>query len=121
MPVPDDDPVDLEMQGWTALCSGGQTARLFYDRVLNEAPVMLLPGGLVLDQRAAIIDSMSGQPWSTFQLENVRSFQPAPDTAMVIYGVTAFRDGRKYSALVSSAYVACSDAWRLAFHQQTPR
>jgi hypothetical protein len=82
---------------------------------------MLLPGGLQLDDRAVILDSMSGQPWSSYELEGVQSFQPTEDTAVVTYGVVAQRGEQEYSALVSSVYVHRADGWRLTFHQQTPR
>jgi hypothetical protein len=61
---------------------------------------MLLPGGLVLDDRAVIVNSMSGQPWSSYELEDLRSFQPTEDTAVVTYGVVAQRDEQQYAALV---------------------
>jgi hypothetical protein len=111
----------LEREGWDALSSHGEAARAFYDRVLDEQVVMLLPGGMVLDDRETIIESMSGQPWARYTLEHLRSFQPTPDIGLVTYGVVAERDGQEYSALMSSTYVRRKDGWRLAFHQQTPR
>jgi hypothetical protein len=117
----DDELIALERQGWDALSSTGEAARAFYERVLDEHVVMLLPGGLILDERAAIVESMSGSPWSRHALEDVRSLRPTTDTGVVIYGVVADRDGEGYSALVSSLYVRQRDGWKLAFHQQTPR
>ena len=111
----------LEEQGWHALSSGGEAARAFYERVLDRTVVMLLPGGVVLDERATIIDSMSGQPWSSYELRDVRLLQPTQDTGVVIYGVMARRDAVEYSALISSVYVRREEGWRLTFHQQTPR
>jgi len=115
------DVIAIEEEGWQALSSSGETARAFYDRVLDHTVVMLLPGGLVLDERAAIVDSMSGQPWSAYELADVRSFKPTEDTAVVTYAVLAQRDGHEYSALMSSVYVRRDDGWKLTFHQQTPR
>ena len=111
----------LERQGWDALSSDGEAARAFYDRVLDEQVMMLLPGGMTLDDRATIVESMSGQPWNDYALEDLRSFEPTPGTGVVTYGVVADRDGQKYSALMSSVYVRREDGWKLAFHQQTPR
>ena len=51
----------------------------------------------------------------------MRSSEPAPGTGVVTYAVVAERDGREYSALVSSVYVRRPDGWRLVLHQQTPR
>jgi Domain of unknown function (DUF4440) len=120
-PMPQDELIALEEQGWNALSSDGAAARAFYERTLDRAVVMLLPGGLVLDDRDAIVDSMSGQPWSSFELEDVRVFQPTDDTGMVTYGVLARRDGQEYSALLSSLYARRESGWKLTFHQQTPR
>jgi hypothetical protein len=113
--------IELEHQGWTALSSSGADARRFYERVLDEQIMMLLPGGLVLDDRAAAIDSMSGQPWSAYELEDMRVLQPTRDTAVVTYGVVAERDEQQYSAVMSSVYVRRQDGWKITFHQQTPR
>jgi hypothetical protein len=111
----------LERDGWDALSTSGEAARTFFERVLDDSVVMLLPGGAVLDDRALIVESMSGQPWSGFSLADVRSLRLTPETGVVTYGVVAERDGQEYSALMSSLYVRREDGWRLAFHQQTPR
>jgi hypothetical protein len=116
-----DELTALERQGWDALSSSGEAARAFYDDVLDDQPVMLLPGGMRLDVRESIVESMSGQPWSSYALEDVRALLPTPDVGVVTYGVVAERDGRRYSALMSSTYVRREGGWKLAFHQQTPR
>jgi Domain of unknown function (DUF4440) len=116
----EDELAALEREGWDALSTDGETARTFYDRVLDEQVVMLLPGGMALDDRDTILESMSGQPWSSYTLEQVRSFRPKPDVGVVTYGVVARRDDQEYSALMSSLYVRREDGWKLVFHQQTP-
>jgi hypothetical protein len=113
-------PADLEERGWTALATEGAGPE-FYREVLDDTVVMLLPGGLILDDRAAIIEAMSGPPWSTYRLERLTAHRPTPDTGLVTYEVTARRgDGPEYRALVGSLYVRRDGGWRLAFHQQTP-
>jgi hypothetical protein len=121
MAMSHDDPMVLERQGWKALSDTGAAASRFYEAVLDQRVVMLLPGGMVLDDRAEIVNSMSSRPWSGYTLEDVRCFQPVPDTAIVTYGVVAQRDGEAYSALMSSVYVRREQGWKLACHQQTPR
>jgi hypothetical protein len=114
--------IELEEQGWRALSSTGEAAAEFYERVLDDTVVMLLPGGMVLDDRAAIVQSMSGQPWSSFELRDLRVIQPTADTAIVTYAVVAQRQGAlEYSAHMSSLYVHRANGWKLTFHQQTPR
>ena len=118
----DEDVAALERRGWEALAAGGAAAADFYGRVLDDAAVMLLPGGMVLTGRDEVLGAMGGPPWSAFALDDVRVLRPTPDTALVHYGVRAQRDGSpEYSALMSSLYVRRPDGWRLVAHQQTPR
>ena len=113
---------DLEEQGWQALSSTGAAAAGFYRHFLDEPATMLLPGGLPLDDRVTIIESMSAQRWSSYQLHGLRVLEPAPDMGIVVYEATARRDDAPaYSALMSSLYVRRADGWKLAMHQQTPR
>jgi hypothetical protein len=112
----------LEEQGWQALSSTPEAAGEFYDRILDETVVMLLPGGLRLDNRTTILAAMSGQPWSTYELQDPSVVTLGPDAGVVVYGVVARRAGAAaYSALISSTYVRRRDGWKLTVHQQTPR
>ncbi|KUG56701.1 hypothetical protein AVL61_06515 [Kocuria rosea subsp. polaris] len=115
------DPITLEQQGWQALSSTGEQAAAFYDDVLAQEVVMLLPGGLLLDDRAAIVASMAGIPWSSYELSELRALHPTPDTAVVCYRVVARRgESAPYDALVSSTYARRDRGWKLVVHQQTP-
>ena len=117
-----DELIELEEQGWRALSSDPGTATAFYDRILDEQVVMLLPGGLRLDDRAVILAAMGGPPWASARLEDPRVLPLSADTAVVTYGAVAERPGSPpYSALMSSVYVRRPAGWRLAVHQQTPR
>ncbi len=112
--------VELEERGWAALSADGATAADFYRRVLDDAVVMVLPGGMVLTDRDQIIEAMRGQPWASFRLEEPRVLRPTADTGVVTYGVVAHREGApQYSALMSSLYVRRGEHWKLALHQQT--
>lgn len=117
----DDRPLlALEHEGWVALSTSGEAAHRFYDEVLADDVLMLLPGGLLLDQRSAALDAMGGDPWSSFDLQGARVLHVTDDVAVVAYRCVAERDGRRYSALCSSTYVVADGAWRLTVHQQTP-
>jgi hypothetical protein len=117
-----DELVDLEERGWRALASDPRTATEFYERILDDEVVMLLPGGLRLTDRAAIVASMGGAPWACYRLEEPQVHALGDGAAVVSYGVVAQRDGSPpYSALISSTYVRRDPGWRLVFHQQTPR
>ena len=83
---------------------------------------MLLPGGMLLDDRETIIKSVLAQPWLSYKLHGLRVLQPVPNTGIVVYEVTAQQEGAgSYSALMSSLYERRADGWKLAMHQQTPR
>ncbi len=114
--------IGLELEGWRALSTTGEEARAFYDGVLDQHALMVLPGAIVLDDRDAILESMSGRPWASFELEDPAVLLPCDDVGVVAYGVVAHRQSTsEYSALASSTYVHRADGWKLALHQQTPR
>ena len=111
--------LDLERRAWEALSTEGGGAP-FYEEVLAEEVLVLLPGGMVIDDRRQLVDSMRGAPWSAFELSDERVFELTEGCAVVAYRGTATRDGSEYVALFNSTYVRQGDAWRLALHQQTP-
>ena len=117
--APTEEILALEREGWEALASPGG-ARPFYDRVLAEQVLMLLPGDTVLTERAATVEAMDGPPWSTFDLGEPRVIPLGPDAAVVAYRVSATRDDQAYTALCASTYRREADGWKLAVHQQTP-
>ena len=117
-----DEIIDIERRGWKALATDGEAATAFYDEILDDQPVVLLPGGMAVKDRQQIVDSMSGAAWSSFDLEELEVRELGDDAATVTYGAVARREGADdYSALMASTYVRRPDGWRLALHQQTPR
>jgi hypothetical protein len=112
--------LDLERSGWSALSTSPEAATRFFSEVLAEHVLLLLPGGLVIDDRGRALESMSGAPWSSFDLTDERVLEVTEDSAVVAYRAAATRAGDEYSALCASLYVRCGRDWRLAFHQQTP-
>jgi hypothetical protein len=110
--------IDLERAAWDALSTEGAAAP-FYERMLARDVLMLLPG-FVVDDRAAVIESMGGAPWSSYDLQDVRVFPLGDDAATVAYSGTAVRGDHEYHALFNSTYVREDGEWRLALHQQTP-
>lgn len=115
-----DDLRELERAAWRALSSDGDAAADFYAEVLAFDVLMLLPGGLVIDNRAKVIESMRGAPWTSFDLANERVLDLTEDSAVVAYQATARRDGGEYTSLFKSIYVQEGGSWKLALHQQTP-
>ena len=112
--------IELEQGGWEALSTEG-AASGFYDEVLAAEPLMLLPGGMVIDDRQTVVDSMGGPPWDDVHLEEMRVIQLGADAAVVAYGAEARRGETEVSSLFNSTYRREGGAWRLVVHQQTPR
>jgi hypothetical protein len=111
--------IDLEEQGWRALSAAGDAGRAFYASVLREDAVMLFPGGMRIEGRASILESLGTPPWESFSIERPQVIQLATNATALIYKVTAQRKGSPpYVALVSSTY-ARAETWQLVLHQQT--
>ena len=91
-----------------------------YETVLAHDVLMLLPGGLVIDDRQQVIDSMQGAPFDDFELADERVLELDERTAIVVYRANASRGDVEYEALFNSTYVRENGEWRLALHQQTP-
>jgi ketosteroid isomerase-like protein len=112
--------VELERQGWEALSTEGDAGKTFYASVLREDAVMVFPGGMRLEGRDRILQSIGSQPWQTFQIEEPRSVPLSANAVTLIYRARAQREGSEpYAALISSTYVR-EGGWKLAVHQHTP-
>lgn len=114
-----DELLDIERAGWKALSTQGEAAP-YYERVLAHDVLMLLPGGMVIDDRQQVVDSMRGAAWEAFDISDERVLPLDDDTAVVAYRAVATRDGTDYTALFNSTYVRQEGEWKLALHQQTP-
>lgn len=116
-----DELLGLEREGWNALSTSGEAAEGFYAENLAAQVLMLLPGGVVIDDREEVIKSMGGAPWTSFELSDQRVLELVEGSAVVAYRASARREGDEpYTALFNSTYVREDGAWRLAVHQQTP-
>lgn len=115
------DLVQLEREGWRALSASGDAARAFYGERLADNAVFLFPGGMRIEGKAKILESFARQPWQSFDLQDPSVLKPAEGTGIVVYKVTAQREGAApYAALVSSTYALRDGSWLLLLHQQTP-
>ena len=112
--------IDLERAAWEALTDSGEAAVAFYDKVLARDVLMLFPGGMVIDDRAQVVDSMKGADWDSFELSDERVLDLGDDSAVVAYRAHATRGDTDYDALLNSTYVLEDGSWRLVLHQQTP-
>jgi hypothetical protein len=113
------DPLELERAAWRALSGDGDPAE-FYSDVLADDVLMLLPGGLVIDDRDKVIQSMQGPPWDDYRMSDERVLRVGDGAEVVAYRATARRGTHDYEALFNSTYVRHHGRWQLAVHQQTP-
>lgn len=115
-----DDVLDLEHAGWEALATPGKAGE-FYDRVLDDTVAFLLPGGMRVEDRLEVIDSMTGAAWDWYRIDDAHVLELGDGVACVHYRAAAQRgEAPVYEALMASTYVRRPDGWRLAVHQQTP-
>ena len=112
--------LDLEREGWDALSTDGEAATAYYDRVLADDVLMLLPGGMVIDDRATVVESMKGAAWQSYEMTDEHVVPLGEDSAVVGYRATATRDDEPYTALFNSTYARSGGEWKLVVHQQTP-
>ncbi|MGV8964972.1 MAG: DUF4440 domain-containing protein [Cellulomonas sp.] len=111
--------VDVERQGWNALCAG--EAGPYYREHLTEDAQMAFSFG-VLAREEAIVAMESAPPWKTFEMQDPRVVALTPESGIVLYRVVASRAGEDpYVAMISSTFVRRDGEWKLAFHQQTPQ
>lgn len=108
-----------ERELWAALAADRQSARAAFQRLLADEVLMLLPGGLLIDDRDEVIASLAA-PWSSYALSDERVLELGPRSAVVVYRATAHRDGVPYRALFASTWIRVDGGWRLSVHQQTP-
>jgi len=115
------DLIELEEQGWQALSSEGEASKKFYSSVLCDDAIMLFPGGILMNGKEEILASLAAQPWRSFQIEELQVIFLSENAGVLIYRVTAQREGSApYVALISSTYIRSDGTWKLILHQQTP-
>jgi hypothetical protein len=113
-----EDLLALERKGTEALTTGRGAA--FYAEVLTDDALMVVPG-YVVDKAMFLASVGSESAWSSFAIEEARVVQLTPVCAIVLYRGRGIRPGQEeYVARISSTYVKCGEAWKLAYHQQTP-
>ncbi len=113
--------IELEEQGWQALSTEGDAGKEFYSSVLSNDALMLFPGGMLIDGKEKILESLAAQPWKSYQIDNPRVISLSENIGVLVYRVTAQRESSDpYVALISSTYVLSDGTWKLVLHQQTP-
>ena len=106
--------VDVERRGWDSLCDS--TGADFYGKIMTDDAVMVLANGAVMD-RSAVVDALrQAPPWRRYDISDARLIEAGPDTVVLVYVGSAYRDGEDpdFVGAMSSVYVRRGDDWRLA-------
>lgn len=109
--------LQLEHQGWDALCSnrGG----VFYGDLMTDDAVMVLVNGMVLDRDTVAATLDESPPWADYSIAEPRRVDLGADAAALVYRARAERDGTEFTALMTSVYREVDGRLRLALYQQT--
>jgi ketosteroid isomerase-like protein len=115
-----DDLIAQERAGWDALSTSGDAAQAHYQDVLATNVLVVLPGGLMIDDRDEVVRSMSGAAWDAWEMGDERVVELGDGVGVLAYRGTARRGGQTYEASFTSTYVQERGTWKLAVHQQSP-
>lgn len=111
--------LELEHQGWQALCDG--TGGAFYGELMTDDGVMILAHGYAFDRDAVVASLEHAPTWDSYEIAEPTVVWLGQDQAILRYTGTGRRDGEPdFVALMASVYVRLDGTWRLAHYQQTP-
>jgi len=95
----------------------------YYKQNLDDVCVTAfaeMAGAFKRDEIAAMMPEPNR--WRDLRIESKGFLEPAPGFAILTYQVQAKRKtGEPYGGVVTSGYVKRNNAWKVVFHQQTPR
>lgn len=111
--------LELEHEGWQALCTGHDVAADFYAALMHERAVMVTADGVVRSRDDVIRTLRDGGPWDTYAIADPIVVPVAERVRALVYTATARCGDTSFSATITSVYVATPDGWQLALHQQT--
>lgn len=111
--------LELEHEGWQALCTGGDAGAEHYGAVMTDQAVMVLADGSVRDRDAVMASLRDSPSWDTYTIDDPSVVPVADDVMALVYRATGRRGDTEFSGVMTSLYVRSPDGWRLALHQQT--
>jgi hypothetical protein len=76
--IPMDELLELEQKGWKSLSSDGDAGRRFYASVLRHDAVMLFPGGMHIEGREKILESLVSSTYVREQTWKLVLHQQSP-------------------------------------------
>lgn len=111
--------LDIERKLWT-------NDPVFYENNFIDTALLVFPETGVITRNVAVAaistENAEGRKWAEVEFDKVRSLRLADDAVLLTYTVAARWEHQQSRslALASSIYVKRDDAWKVAFHQQTP-
>jgi hypothetical protein len=99
---------------------------VFYENNLSADCLLVFPETGIITRDIAVDairkENEEGRSWAEVHFGDIRSLRLADDAALLTYKVAARWEHERSmtTALASSVYINRDDAWKLAFHQQTP-
>jgi ketosteroid isomerase-like protein len=112
--------LELEHEGWQALCTGKGKGAEFYAATMTDDAVMVLADGSVLDHDEVLSSLRESPPWDTYAIDDPVVVPVTDVVRALVYRGTARRGDVDFSGTMTSVYVQTADGWRLALYQQTP-
>jgi hypothetical protein len=114
-----DDLVGIERRLWS------NDADVYATSLTEDAILVFAETGVIgRDTALGAIrqENAEGRRWADVTFDDVLTTQPAQDTAVLTYRVTARWEHQPSAtqAFASTLYVRDKGRWKVAFHQQTP-
>jgi hypothetical protein len=111
--------IDIERRLWT------NDAQFYRDNLTEDCLLVFAETGVIT--REIAVDAIrkeneQGRRWAEVNFQEIRQLRLTDTVSLLNYRVTARWEHEESSVtlLASSIYVRRDEAWKLAFHQQTP-
>lgn len=111
--------LELEHEGWQALCTGHGTSADFYAAMMVDAAVMVMANGQTMSRDEIIEALRESPPWDTYAIDDPSLVPISDDVSALVYRASGRRGDTEFRGVMTSVYVRTPDGWRLALHQQT--
>ena len=112
-----DELLELEHDGWRALCTG-KGAEHFGALMTDDARMVMATGDVLTrdDVVAALADAPA---WDTYTIEHPTTVPVTDDVVALVYTGTGHRGDTTFRGTMASVYVRTRQGWQLALYQQT--
>jgi hypothetical protein len=110
--------LDVEKQGWDALCAG--TGADFYGERMTSDGMMVLAHGHAMGRDDVVASLAEAPTWDTYEITEPRAVSVGTDAVALVYRARATRGETVFEGLMTSVYTRVDGDLRLALYTQTP-